>query len=138
MHVQNCCFANLNLLLLWRSRRRRRRRILRSLTTTTAAATSKASGDLHSLLFSSSIKKTKGSSAHRVASILTWPGRPTIRSLVHRKATRNMPFHGIEILKPVVLLTRIKIHHHITFCGWPPVSALTEKKHISHLFMHQA
>ena len=80
-----------------------------------------------SLLFSSSIKKTKGSSAHRVASILIWAGRPTIRSLVHSKATRNMPFHGIEVLKPVILLTRIKIHHHRTLCGWLPVSALTEK-----------
>lgn len=87
-----------------------------------------------SLLFSSSIKKTKRSSAHRVASIMTWPGRRTIRSLVCWKATRNMPFHGIEILKPVVLLTKIKIHHHVTFCGWPPVSALTEKTYFS--FIH--
>ena len=31
MHVQSCCFANLNLLFFWSSRCRRRRRILRSL-----------------------------------------------------------------------------------------------------------
>ena len=31
MHVQSCCFANLNLFLFWRSRGRRRCWILRSL-----------------------------------------------------------------------------------------------------------
>ena len=33
LHVQSCCFANLNLLLLCRSRSRRRRRILRAIYT---------------------------------------------------------------------------------------------------------
>ena len=32
IHVQSCCFANLNLLLFWRSRCRHRRRCLSSLT----------------------------------------------------------------------------------------------------------
>ena len=33
LHVQSCCFANLNLLLLCRSRSRHRRRILRAIYT---------------------------------------------------------------------------------------------------------